>query len=43
MGYDDDAGNDGVMSGDSGTGLRLVGLVQSIYRYCYKRMKVDVG
>ena len=34
MGYSDDAENDGVMSGDSGTGIMLVGVVQSIY--CYR-------
>ena len=31
MGYADDAENDSVMSGDSGTGIMLVGVVQSIY------------
>jgi len=34
MGYSDDAENDGVISGDSGTGIMLVGVVQSIY--CYR-------
>ena len=40
-GYDDDAGNDGVMSGGSTTGSMLVGQEESIYRNRSKRMKVN--
>jgi len=41
-GYDDDAGNDGVMSAGSSTGLMLVGQGDSICRNRFKRMKVNV-